>query len=107
MTNSIVDNRIRAFEAQASTGSFFVPATALGAFLIIALHSHSPEQKPGSYYQPNRTSGSISFQIPGGTYEQFITNEFYRIFDELSSSQVELDAESKEVLYDNLWDLYI
>jgi hypothetical protein len=38
--------------------------------------------------------------------EQGIAREFHKIFDSLANSQVELDAESKEVLYANLWDLY-
>jgi hypothetical protein len=106
MTVSIVDNRIRTFEAQGSTGSSLVPATALGAWLMIAAYSTPSAPGPGNYYQPNRTSGSINLQIIGAAYEQDIAREFHRIFDSLANSQVELDAESKEVLYVNLWDLY-
>lgn len=106
MTVSIVDNRIRTFEAQGSTGSYLVPATALGAWLIIAAYSSPSVPGPGHYYQPSRTSGSTNFQIIGEACEQDIAREFHRVFDSLANSQVELDAKSKEVLYANLWDLY-
>jgi hypothetical protein len=106
MTVSTLDNRLRTLEAQGSTGSSLVPATALGAWLIIAGYSTPSVPGPGNYYQPNRTSGSINLQIIGEACEQDIAREFHRIFDSLANSQVELDTESKEVLYANLWDLY-
>jgi len=106
MRASILDNRIRTFEAQGSTGSSLVPATALGAWSIIARYSTPSVSGPGNYYQPNRTSGRINLQIIREACEQDIAREFHRIFDSLANSQVELDTESKEVLYANLWDLY-
>ena len=57
-------------------------------------------------FKPNRTYSSINLQNIGEASEQDIARELHRIFDSLANSQVELDAESKEVLYANLWDLY-
>ena len=103
---AILDSTYCALEARGTTGSTIVKSALLG--LVIAL---------AQYPAPRVDSGESRVRL-GGTEETFtvpfilqvtemdLLVEMSRVHNAILENQVELDIDSKRVLYSNLWDLY-
>ena len=104
---TISDNERLKLEARGTTGSLFVTTAALALTLTLAQYSgsHICEKPPGSIRLAG-TEGTVGKSYSMEIDEIDIFNQINRIHDNLLENQVELDYDSKHVLYSNLWNLY-
>ena len=104
-SGSFIDDHEVAAEAQSS---FSKVATigALSLHLLVAQHQTAP--LPTSELPDNITTHSTpsSTILRTGIAASEVMAEIHRVYDELLTSQVELDEDARRVLHDNQWELY-
>lgn len=91
-----------------SSGAVSVPmSTAFGLVaLLIAQFASQPIIENTTQYSHGGTTGTVlePESLNASTLDLFV--QINRVYDDLLNNQVELDSESKQALYENLWDLY-
>jgi hypothetical protein len=100
---TISESKLSEIEVGNTSGSVLT-TTALSLMLLMA--NYGPIQKPDEWIILSKTEGTVSeplsLQISAGD----VFSQLNRVYGDLLRDQVELDLESKKVLYANLWDLY-
>lgn len=104
---TISDNERLKLEVRGTTGSLFLTTTALALTLTLAQYtgSHICEKPPSSIPLAG-TQGTVGKSYSMDINEIDIFKQINHIHDNLLENQVELDYDSKHVLYSNLWNLY-
>lgn len=103
---TISDSRCRELEARGTAGSTLAKTALLSLVLVLAQYAAPLRELDLSRVQLIRTAGTVSEPSSLQINEMDIFEQINRVYDDLLVNQVELDAESKRVLYANLWDLY-
>jgi hypothetical protein len=105
---TISDTKRRELDVRGTTGSALLAGTTLGVALVLAQYAAIPliSEKPAGTIRLAGTDGTVTKSLSLEINELDILKQIYRIHDNLLESQVELDYDSKHVLYSNLWNLY-
>lgn len=102
---TISEQTQEALEARGTAGSSIVKTTALAVAIMCARY-YASIVPPTDRVVVLQTPGSFSAAASLGVDERDIFTQFHRVYDELLQNQIELDADAKRALYENLWDLY-
>jgi hypothetical protein len=104
---TIADTKRRELDACGTTGSSLFATTALALTLTLGQYTafHISEKPPGTIRLAG-TEGTVGKSYSVDINEIDILKQINRIHDNLLENQVELDYDSKHVLYSNLWNLY-
>lgn len=103
---AISDQVTEQMESKATSGSSFVKSSALWLLLITAQYEHSGVV-PSVTYQPfGQTSQSSAYASSATVSDEVLLAQLMKMYSELAESQIDISAEDKKLLYDNLWDLY-
>jgi len=103
---TILDAKNEEHEAVETTGSVWVRATTLSVALSLAQHFAPIGDLTSSDIRMVQTDGTMTQAISAEITELDIIRQINRVFDDLLRNQVDLDIESKRVLYVNRWALY-
>ena len=104
MTISELQNR--QLEARGTSGSTFVKTAALSLALILSQQSFPQREDYVGGVRQSNTEGTLSQPLSLQITELDVFAQMNRVYDDLLRNQVELDTESRQALYANLWDLY-
>jgi len=94
-------------EARGTIGATVRKATtALGLLFLVSQPSPSLAALPERRFLGTRTLGTGAEILCLKISEADLFFQINRIYDELHRGQVDLDADSRQTLYENLWSLY-
>lgn len=102
----ILEDRRDSLDAHATTGSTLLPKGAVSLALLLAQYSAYPIAMDANYLQSLRTHPTLSRVLSSDISYMDVFKQINRVYDDLLLNQVELDHDSKHLLYANLWDLY-
>lgn len=102
----ILEDRRDRLEVHATAGSTLIPKGAVSIALLIAQYSFNPIVVDSNYLKSFGTQATLSRCLSTEISYVDVFKQINRVYDDLLVNQVELDLDSKRVLYANLWDLY-
>jgi hypothetical protein len=101
-----IEEKSDQFDAHATAGSIIISTTALSIALLLAQYSFSPVGGSHSHLTFSGTEATLSRDLSSEITSIDLFRQINRVYDDLLRNQVELDADSRRVLYEHLWDLY-
>ena len=104
---TISDSKNLELEARGTSGSTLIATAAISLALVLAQHDYAKRDIGLNGLRFSHTDGTVSLPSSLEISEMDIFRQISRVYDELLSNQIELDVESRQVLYKNLWDLYV
>jgi hypothetical protein len=103
---AISDSTYLGFEARGTTGSTIMKSAALTLAIVLAQYPISRLDSGESSIRLAGTEETLARPLMLQTTEMDLLLEMNRVYNDLLGNQVDLDIDSKRVLYSNLWDLY-
>lgn len=102
----ILEERRDRLDVHATGGSTLVPKKAVSIARLIAQYSFNPIVVDANFLESFATQATLSRGLSTNISYIDVFKQINRVYDDLLVNQVELDLDSKRVLYSNLWDLY-
>lgn len=103
---TISDSTYLGLEARGTTGSTVMKSAALTLAIVLAQYPVSRLDAGESTVRLAGTEETLAVPFTLQTTEMDLLLEMNRVYNELLGNQVDLDIDSKRVLYSNLWDFY-
>jgi len=105
---TIAEDKIRELEAHGTAGATTVKtAAAIGLTLLLAQYSSLIVDSREAVKLFSAGTQGTSFQVLSLRITELdLFGQLNRVYEEILTNQVDLDEDSKRILYSNLWNLY-
>lgn len=101
-----IEEKNERLDVHGTAGSTLFPITALSLTLLLAQYSFSPVEVNDRRVELRGTEATLSRALLSQIDSMDLFRQINRVYDDLQKNLVELDADSKRALYENLWNLY-